>query len=230
MSKENNLALIQVPKVLYENRYCNQEGFSILICGGKDKKENITNEVLELKTPSFKVNKFLSMVQPHCYSDLVVIKSDVLAVGKSTELIESLNKSVVTVEIYSGKTKTWTNHIIDTEEKFCYCIGSFMSNLYLVGGCIIGYKSLSTCYTYDTNTNTWNEIADLNVARYYAACTVFEGKIVVTGGENNWSSLKSVEAYDYYENKWTFLPEMVEERYFHATVSMGNKMYIIAGD
>ena len=48
MSKENKLVPIPVPKVLYENRYCNQEGFSILVCGGKDKNGDMTNKVLEL--------------------------------------------------------------------------------------------------------------------------------------------------------------------------------------
>ena len=27
------------PKVLYENRYCNQDDFSILVCGGRNKSE-----------------------------------------------------------------------------------------------------------------------------------------------------------------------------------------------
>ena len=53
MSKENKFIPFHVPKVLYENRYCNQEGFSILFCGGKDKNRKITYEVLELEIPSF---------------------------------------------------------------------------------------------------------------------------------------------------------------------------------
>ena len=44
---------------------------------------------------------------------------------------------------------------------------------------------------------TWTKIADMNEHRKCAACTVYEGKIVVTGGIR----LKLVEAYDYYENK-----------------------------
>ena len=101
MSKENNLALIQVPKVLYGNRYCNQEGFSILICGGKDKNGKITNEVLELKIPNLKLKQIPSMLKPHCYSDLVVIKYNILAIGHRIELDESLDDSVLFVEIYS---------------------------------------------------------------------------------------------------------------------------------
>ena len=66
--------------------------------------------------------------------------------------------------------------------------------------------------------------------RDFAACTVFEGKIVVTGGTDNRYKLNSVEAYDYYENKLTYLPEMIERRYYHASVSMGNKMFVIGGE
>ena len=59
----------------------------------------------------------------------------------------------------------------------------------------------------------------------HSACTVYEGKIVVSGG----LFLKSVESYDYYDNKRTFLPNMVEGRSCHAAVSMGNKMFVIGG-
>ena len=66
-------------------------------------------------------------------------------------------------------------------------------------------------------------MGDLSVARHYAACTVFEGKIVVTGGYNsNDGLLKSVEEYDYYESKQDYLPYMVEKRCDHATISIGN--------
>ena len=39
----------------------------------------------------------------------------------------------------------------------------------------------------------------------------------------------SVEAFDYFENIWTYLPDMIEKRFSHASVSMGNKMFVIAG-
>ena len=202
MSKENKLVPIPGPKVLYENRYCNQNGFSILICGGRDNDYILTNEVLELEIPSLKLKKFPSMVEPHCYLNLVNIKSDVIAIGNRTEIDESLDDSVKFVEIYSDKTKTWTHSYIKTEENARYCVGSFMGKLYLIGGWAnSSKKNVSSCYTYDINKNKWNKIADLNVARDFAACTVFEGNIVVTGGKNNRLLFKSVEAYGFYENK-----------------------------
>ena len=64
-SSGNQLSFTNVPKVLYENRYCNQEGFSILACGGIDKNEKYSNQVLEVKIPSFEATEFPSMEKRH---------------------------------------------------------------------------------------------------------------------------------------------------------------------
>ena len=88
-----------------------------------------------------------------------------------------------------------------------------MSKLYFIGGYTkSSYISVSSCYTYDINSNIWNKIANLNKVRYNASCTVFESKIVVTGGFNYQSQFKYVEAYYYCENKWTCLPDMIEKK------------------
>ena len=62
-------------------------------------------------------------------------------------------------------------------------------------------------------------------SRKCAACTVFEGKIVVSGGVD----FNSVESYDYYENKWDYFPSMILNRCYHATVSTGNNLFVIGG-
>ena len=108
--------------------------------------------------------------------------------------------------------------------------------MYVLGGvqffddCPEAYKY---CSSYSIKTKRWSKVESMNVARYQAACTVFEGKVVVSGGFRRGffkKSIKSVEAYDYYVNKWTNLPDMVEGRSDHAAVSMGNKMFVIGGD
>ena len=100
-----------------------------MVCGGKDKYKKFKNEVLELEIPSFKVKKFPSMVEPHCYLKLVNIKSDLIAFSKTIELDKSLDDSILPVEMFSDKTKTWTHKVIKTKEKFCYCVSSFMGKL-----------------------------------------------------------------------------------------------------
>ena len=86
MNKKSNSIFNHVPKVLYENRYCNQEDFSILISGGRDKDKILTNEVLELEIPSFEVKKFPLTVKPRFVYYLATIKSDVVAIGKRVKL------------------------------------------------------------------------------------------------------------------------------------------------
>ena len=106
MHEESKSIPFHFSKVLYENRYCNQEGFSILICGGKDKNGKVTNEVLELEIPSFELNKFPSMVKLHKSLYLATLKSDVVAIGERVELTEGTDGPVRSVKLCSQKTKT----------------------------------------------------------------------------------------------------------------------------
>ena len=49
------------PKVLYKNRYCNQDNFSILVCGGRDKSYKAVKSVYKLDGRELKCEKFTSM-------------------------------------------------------------------------------------------------------------------------------------------------------------------------
>ena len=85
--------------------------------------------------------------------------------------------------------------------------------------------------------------------RENAACTVFEGKIVVSGGhrkdhhrytDSNGSiiissrkvnvQLKSIEAYDYHGNIWNTFPSMQSPRKNHTAVTISNKIFMIGGN
>ena len=70
----------------------------------------------------------------------------------------------------------------------------------------------------------------MKVNRRGGACTVFEGKIIVSGGENEaYINFKLVEAYDYYKNGWTLLPDMIARRVNHLLISMSNTLFVICG-
>ena len=106
---------------------------------------------------------------------------------------------------------------------------SFKQNLFVIGGNYKYETFLNTCLKYEVKHNKWSSIGNMNERKDDLACTVFDGKIVVSGGWNSRSDLKSVEAYDHHDDKWIFLPDMHFERYEHSAVSMGNKMFIIGG-
>ena len=127
-----------------------------------------------------------------------------------------------------------------------YCVCSFMEKLVLIGGKDKWGEYNKACMFYDKHNDKWTYIADMMEGRANAACTVFEGKVVVCGGRREETlideafsgihlpmysvhTLRSVEAYDYYENKWSSFPSMLISRKNHTAVSISNKMFMIGG-
>ena len=49
------------PKILYENRYCKQDDFSILACGGKDRNKTVVNKVFKLDGLELKCKEYTLM-------------------------------------------------------------------------------------------------------------------------------------------------------------------------
>ena len=59
----NQKILFHVQTVLYEYRYCNQGGFSILICGGENENEEALNDFYELEGLNFEPMNIPSMLE-----------------------------------------------------------------------------------------------------------------------------------------------------------------------
>ena len=45
-----------IPSILYENRFCNQDEFDIVLCGGRKRNNCATNEIIKLKGPEFQAS------------------------------------------------------------------------------------------------------------------------------------------------------------------------------
>ena len=109
MSFNCQLSSTSVPKILYENRYCNQEGFSILALGGKDKNNKRLNRVLEIKILSFEITEFQSMELPHDRLKTAVINSDIVAIVDSEGTFKKPQKNLHLLKLILKKV---TNGII----------------------------------------------------------------------------------------------------------------------
>ena len=115
--KENKPNSSHSHHVLYENRYCNQEGFSILVCGGKHKNDKFLNRVLDVKVPSFEVCDFPSMLKPRSSFTLVSFNNDILAVGGDVNYSQRTGDTIRSIEIYSNKTDNWQQQYFKIEER-----------------------------------------------------------------------------------------------------------------
>ena len=71
----------------------------------------------------------------------------------------------------------------------------------------------------------------MNQARYEVSCTLFNGRIVASGGDIPGSEMfKSVEAYDHTDDSWSYLPNMIKARCRHRSVAVKNKLFILGGE
>ena len=213
-----------LPKALYENRYCNQDDFSVLVCGGKNKNQTAVNSIYKLDGTKLKCEKFTSMPKERYNCKTAVIYSDLFVLGgylRNGKISKNGRKFCNSSRKFCYKTQTWSSETKLPVNDNYYCVCTFKKKLYVIHGDKI-------MFVYNLKKEKWTQLADTKQKRHNAACTVFEGKIVVTGGKY-YRTLKSVEAYDHYENKLTYLPDMIEERLFHASVSMGNKLFVIGG-
>ena len=162
--------LFHIPKVLYENRYCNQEDFSILICGETTKINGVkyySNDVYELNGSNFEVSELPSMLDARYNCKTAVIGSDILVVGGYyTE--DNTQRSLYSVDVFKTNRKSWVykTELFDKREKFCIC--SFKQNLYIVGGMKsphnrkLGIETFKSCFVYNIKYDKWSHIVDMN--------------------------------------------------------------------
>ena len=68
-----------------------------------------------------------------------------------------------------------------------------MKEFYVLGGF---HRAIikKSCLVYNFSYKRWRYKENMNIKRIRAACTVFEGKIVMSGGKYQSNMLKSVEA------------------------------------
>lgn len=222
----------KIKRVLYQSRFCEQENFDVVISGSTDVLEH-TDERKSFRISSRNLDKIETIYHSKrhlCFDRTFCERSNVWTVCARIQ-VKGESQIRPSFRIYLDKTDQWINVIQVPDDRTRFSACSFMKNIYVFGGCTVEliFKS---CYKYDTKSSKWKVTANMNDFRQNAACTVFQGKIVLTGG---WDGdkrigLSSVEAYDCYENKWDLLPCMINKRSLHGSVCMGNKLFVIGGN
>ena len=102
----------------------------------------------------------------------------------------------------------------------------FMDKIYIIGGRDRAKQPTKFCIELNTVSRKYRHIKMLNEARVLAASTVYEEKVVVSGGDLNGNILSTVEAYDHVLNTWTCMSNMNYGRYNHSLVAIKNKLYV----
>ena len=211
------------------SRFCSQHMFNVFLSGGF------------INQPTFRLTgcpKLLSAENLNQVKDIarmnikrvvnhksVYCKGAVYVFGGYDE-----NCQVVkSVEKYSFVTKKWENicEMSDDRRDFCAC--AFMDRIYIIGGTTNAWNPFYSCMKLSTKDNKWYEVAGINHARISSASTVYEGRIVVSGGINNndiINNFNTVQAYDPFGDTWSSMPNMIEGRCNQGSVAMRNKLFV----
>ena len=204
--------------VLYQIRHCNQKALSISVCNKHNSETLYFDEIFEFQGLNFDNFRKIPFPIQRTKFKKTENASEVFLVGGGDIKVNHLKH----IEIYSKNTNKWRLSAEMPKIGDGFCVTSFMRQLFVF---------THSCWKYDVKHNKWSHIARMNDRRTNAGCTVFEGKIVVSGGicaHDYWNDKStSVEAYDHHRNKWNCLPSMIQQRIDHFSVSMGNKMFVI---
>ena len=198
--------------LLCTHRFCIEENSNIFVCAGGATQSDkyVRNVTLIDGNQLSNVKNLSSMKKDRRFAEAVFLLGNVY-VFRGCYYNGNTLKSI---EKYSVLRNRWYKVTDMYDGRNDYCICSFMDKIYIIGG---RYKrfNLDSALEFDpgcTNNNKWKELASMNRGRQYAACAVFEGIIVVSGGKDNLhNTLKTVEAYDVIGNEWSPMADMVND-------------------
>ena len=209
----------------FTHRYCKQNKFNVLIGGGM-KAVNIVENFMSLNGEDLKsLTSFDPLKVKRRGCKMAYLKGDVYFFGGFI----GNNRWCWQIAKYSVATKTFTEKAAKMRDRrYNFCVCAFMDNFYIIEGSNQQGRVIKSCLRFDPTSRQWKQISGMNISRESAACAVFQGEIVVTGGWNC-GRLKTVEAYDHVGDVWRVMPEMIEARGVHGAVAMGNKLFVIGG-
>ena len=96
--------------------------------------------------------------------------------------------------------ETWEDLGTYNEGQSRWCVCALMGKVYILGGFkeLNGYTT-NSCIEFNTNDCHWRKMSEMNGVREYSACSIFEGKVEVSGvvdGDED-IELKTVEVFDH---------------------------------
>ena len=208
-------------------RCCEQSMFNTLVCGGS------SDNVYEIS--GRKITNETHMTSSRTYFKAVYLKGEVFIFYGNGD-----SKYLTSVEKYSILTKTWQCVADDDKSynKFCAC--GIVDKIYICGGRERDtnkridwmarrrqYYPENTVRVFDTKDYSFKQVAKMKFNKSYAACSAYQGKVVVSGGYSYGRYLSVVEAYDQTSDKWVEMPSLIIPRSQHCQVSVRSKLFII---
>ena len=82
---------------------------------------------------------------------------------------------------------------------------------------------------YDSQTNTWLQVPNMNLPRSHFCLQELGGKLYAIGGYCGTCAIPHVEYFDPLANTWTEIASMNKPRMNHGSTNHANKIYVVGG-
>ena len=147
---------------------------------------------------------------------------------------------LATVEEYDPAANTWrvrrslllprNHHVAAGVGDRVYVIGGRVGSAFISGTS----NNVDLVEMYDPATDLWTSRARMPTARSAIGAGVYDGNIIVAGGEGQdqrlLAAFRAVEAFNPALNRWLVLPSMTRPRHGLAVGAIGNRLYAVSGD
>ena len=125
---------------------------------------------------------------------------------------------------FRKSNKTYPQLPVEVSGHYAAKLNNF---IYCVGG---ASKSNQVCQmNLNDSVLKWKKVASMNKARSWFGCAVFNGKLVVTGGNCGGEIFASSELHEEQSNTWRMISSLHKKRCWHALVVCEDRLYAIGG-
>ncbi|XP_035687774.1 kelch-like protein 9 isoform X3 [Branchiostoma floridae] len=174
-------------------------------------------------------------LSPHEQSVIEGPRTTVRAAGENLVVIGGRRKEEDTlldqVCFYDERTQTW-KEIARMPRQICQHRAVVLNNfVYVVGGLTEANREAASdaCYKYDPRTNSWLQVASMQVRRTCFTFLESTGRLYAIGGTDGDKSLDSAEVYDPRSNTWRYVANFPEHVYGHAATTLPDGRLCVTG-
>ena len=108
-------------------------------------------------------------------------------------------------------------------ERYDLGVAKLDNKIYVTGGYNNDEQTLFRVDCYDPDTNTWSQMANMNIARFAQSLVSLHGRLYALGGA---MGVDSVEVYDPDNNTWTLLQHKVDGRLLGTGAGLIKKYHV----
>ena len=148
--------------------------------------------------------------------------------GKLYIMIISGDGDTTELKRYDPLVNSWDPMEEHAEDTFCAVV-NFQGCLYFIGGMSTGGDESKHVHRYNPETNLWQEVAPMSVARWGVCAVADQKSLYAIAGKSGDELLDLVETYDPERNSWSKVGSTSERKMFSCGAIVKGKVFLFGG-